>query len=230
MGVWYYYDAVGAKQGPLNDQQLKFLVIQKRIVPETQLETDGGHRGKAGQVPGLFAATVQKEPQNPTPQNVYPSAPQTPNPVPSVPQAGASSFCTNCGAPVSEQAVACMTCGAQPTGHRKFCRVCGVALNSEQVVCIRCGVAVKGAKGGSGSASKGEKSKIVAGLLALLLGAVGIHKFYLGSWGWGILYILFFWTYIPAILGLVEGIVYLCTSDEAFAEKYSAETKSAFRW
>jgi len=51
-------------------------------------------------------------------------------------------FCTNCGKPVSEHAVACMACGATPVGHRKFCRYCGVALNPEQVVCTKCGAAL----------------------------------------------------------------------------------------
>ena len=55
-----------------------------------------------------------------------------------------SLFCTNCGSPVSEQAVVCMSCGARPTGHRKFCRHCGVAINPEQVICIKCGVPIAG--------------------------------------------------------------------------------------
>jgi len=51
-------------------------------------------------------------------------------------------FCTNCGNPISEQAVACMSCGAKPDGHKKFCRHCGVALNPEQVVCVKCGTGI----------------------------------------------------------------------------------------
>jgi len=64
------------------------------------------------------------------------------------------------------------------------------------------------------------KSKVAAGLLGIFLGGLGIHKFYLGRIGLGILYILFCWTYIPAVIGLIEGIIYLCTSDENFARKY----------
>lgn len=60
------------------------------------------------------------------------------------------------------------------------------------------------------------KSKTTAGILGILLGGLGIHKFYLGKPGMGILYILFCWTYIPAIAGLVEGIIYLTQSDEKF--------------
>jgi len=64
------------------------------------------------------------------------------------------------------------------------------------------------------------KSKTTAGILAILLGGIGVHKFYLGQTGKGILYLLFFWTYIPAVLGLIEGIIYLTSSDEKFYSKY----------
>ena len=64
------------------------------------------------------------------------------------------------------------------------------------------------------------KNKNVAGILAILLGDLGIHKFYLGKIGWGIVYLLFCWTGIPAIVGLIEGIIYLCTDDETFQVKY----------
>lgn len=64
------------------------------------------------------------------------------------------------------------------------------------------------------------KNKYVAGILAILLGDLGIHKFYLGKIGWGIVYLLFCWTGIPAIVGLIEGIIYLCTDDETFQVKY----------
>lgn len=65
-----------------------------------------------------------------------------------------------------------------------------------------------------------SKSKVTAGLLAILLGAFGIHKFYLGKWIQGIIYIIFFWTYIPAILGIIEGIRYLILNDQDFARKF----------
>lgn len=65
-----------------------------------------------------------------------------------------------------------------------------------------------------------DKSKIVAGILAILLGGLGVHKFYLGRIGLGILYLLFCWTYIPAIIALVEGIIYLTSSEQKFYDKY----------
>lgn len=49
-----------------------------------------------------------------------------------------------------------------------------------------------------------KKNPSTAVLLALFLGGLGVHKFYVGQTGLGILYLLFCWTYIPAILGVIE--------------------------
>lgn len=49
-----------------------------------------------------------------------------------------------------------------------------------------------------------RKDPTTAVLLALLLGGVGAHKFYLGQVGLGVVYILFSWTFIPAIVGFIE--------------------------
>ena len=66
----------------------------------------------------------------------------------------------------------------------------------------------------------GEKNRVVAAVLAFFLGGFGIHKFYLGQIGWGIVYLIFCWTFIPAFVAFIEFIIYLCTSDEDFARKY----------
>ena len=49
-----------------------------------------------------------------------------------------------------------------------------------------------------------RKDATVGVLLALFLGGFGAHKFYMGHIGLGVLYLLFFWTFIPAIVALVE--------------------------
>jgi TM2 domain-containing membrane protein YozV len=64
------------------------------------------------------------------------------------------------------------------------------------------------------------KSKVTAGILAILLGGFGVHKFYLGKVGMGILYLVFCWTTIPSIIGLIEGIIYLTKTEEEFQRKY----------
>jgi len=64
------------------------------------------------------------------------------------------------------------------------------------------------------------KNKIVAGLLAIFLGGLGIHKFYLNQGLQGLIYLLFSWTFIPAIIAFIEGIVYMLMTDDDFAKKY----------
>jgi TM2 domain-containing membrane protein YozV len=41
-------------------------------------------------------------------------------------------------------------------------------------------------------------------ILTVLFGGLGAHRFYLREWGWGIAYVLFFWTYIPSIISIIE--------------------------
>lgn len=65
-----------------------------------------------------------------------------------------------------------------------------------------------------------SKSRSVAILLALFLGGIGGHKFYLGKPGTGLLYLAFFWTFIPAILAVLEAIGYIMSSDEDFERQY----------
>ncbi len=49
-----------------------------------------------------------------------------------------------------------------------------------------------------------RKSDVVAILLAFFLGSFGAHRFYLGENGWGILYVLFCWTFIPHLISFVK--------------------------
>ena len=56
------------------------------------------------------------------------------------------------------------------------------------------------------------KSKTTAVILALFLGDIGIHKFYLGQAGQGIIYLLLCWTFIPVILSIIDIIHYLLNS------------------
>jgi len=72
------------------------------------------------------------------------------------------------------------------------------------------------------------KNRIVAGLLAILLGSVGAHKFYLRKPGAGIFYIFLFMIFlnarlpIMAVLGLIQGLALLMMSDQEFNRKYNA--------
>jgi TM2 domain-containing membrane protein YozV len=75
---------------------------------------------------------------------------------------------------------------------------------------------------GGGLVRVSNKTKGTAAVLAIFLGGFGVHKFYLGQPIMGLLYLCFFWTFLPAIAGFFEGVGYLATSDHAFDMKYNA--------
>ena len=114
-------------------------------------------------------------------------------------------ICPQCGAPLDPSAAECRFCG------EKIVRQAPQQPPYAQAqVVYMTGI----------NPSWPVKSKIAAGVLAILLGGLGIHKFYLGKVGMGILYLLFCWTGVPAVLGLIEGIIYLCSNDENFQLKH----------
>jgi len=166
MANWHYYNESKEKIGPITGTELKQLVRQGTITPETFVEDPTGRTGLAKDVNGLkFPKTTSPEPtlsveSDPftTPAPFDPTAQTTPTP-----PSAANLFCTNCGNSVAEQAVACMSCGARPTGHKKFCRHCGVGLNPEQVVCVKCGSALNTA---GGFQSLGDGMKPVSDFLS----------------------------------------------------------------
>jgi TM2 domain-containing membrane protein YozV len=104
--------------------------------------------------------------------------------------------------------------GDEPGPDEQYCSSCGSVIKKRAEICPECGVRQTGSGGSS------EKDRTAAGVFALLLGGIGAHKFYLGQNKMGILYLCFFWTGIPAIVGFIEGILYLTKSDEEFQRKY----------
>ncbi|WP_163833732.1 TM2 domain-containing protein [Spartinivicinus ruber] len=90
-----------------------------------------------------------------------------------------------------------------------YCRNCGNKLSPKAVNCPSCGE----------PQLLNGRNKVAAALLAFFLGALGIHRFYLGQW-WGIFYLLFFWTGIPSLVSLIETIVFACTSDARWSQKH----------
>jgi hypothetical protein len=95
-------------------------------------------------------------------------------------------FCRNCGKPVNPAAIACLSCGAPPQSQTNFCWHCGKPTSAVQIICVLCGVSLEGPKADVPE----HKSKLAAGLLAIFLGCLGIHKFYLGYAGAGIVLLL----------------------------------------
>lgn len=144
-------------------------------------------------------------------------------------------YCPTCGMLVHVSAPACPGCGtalqATPSAPQqpyvaampadmKYCSGCAKPVHKTAASCPYCGARL--ASGGSGplAGPTGEKNRTMAIVLAIFLGGLGAHKFYLGQMMWGIVYLVFFWTFIPAIVGLVEGILYAGMSDEKFAAQF----------
>ena len=98
------------------------------------------------------------------------------------------------------------------------CYGCEKPLHRSAVACPHCG-AMQTPPSAEDYRDTSGKSRVTAGVLALLLGGIGVHKFYTGAWGWGIVYLLFCLTYIPALMALAEGIRYLVLSPENFYRK-----------
>ena len=82
----------------------------------------------------------------------------------------------------------------------------------------------------------GADKKITAGILAILLGGLGIHKFILGYRSAGLIMllvsilgaILIIPAVVMGIIGLVEGIIYLTKDDEDFVRQYIDQEKAWF--
>jgi len=102
----------------------------------------------------------------------------------------------------------------------KFCGECGETIKAKAEICPKCGVRQLPPPNALGTNAPNGKSKLAAALLAFFLGGLGAHKFYLGRVGQGILYLVFCWTFIPAIIAFVEFIILLTMSNESFNQKY----------
>ena len=84
------------------------------------------------------------------------------------------------------------------------------------------------------AAPESNSKKIVAGILGILLGSLGIHKFYLGYTKEGVIMLLvsvltcFVASGIMWLIGLIEGIMYLTKSDDDFEKTYITGKKGWF--
>ncbi|WKD85352.1 hypothetical protein KCTC32516_00692 [Polaribacter huanghezhanensis] len=81
---------------------------------------------------------------------------------------------------------------------------------------------------------KHESKRVISGILGIILGALGIHKFILGYTTEGIVMLLLsvvtcgIGAYFMGLIGLIEGIIYLTKSDEEFIQVYQENKKGWF--
>ena len=134
-------------------------------------------------------------------------------------------YCINCGEEIADQASVCTECGVNQStdldgGHgergadERYCVSCGELIYKQAEICPECGVEQP-------SAGSSSSDQVAAGIIAILLGWFGAHKFYQGNPKLGVLYLCFFWTGIPGLLGLVEGILILVADEDEYEEKFA---------
>jgi TM2 domain-containing membrane protein YozV len=104
------------------------------------------------------------------------------------------------------------------------CPECAQSVSEKAWSCPSCGYPLRSGKQGGRHFDPfpaiPARSRSIAILLAVFLGGLGMHKFYLNKPGMGLLYLLFCWTLIPTIASLIEAFVYLCHDDLSFQQKY----------
>lgn len=121
-------------------------------------------------------------------------------------------YCRNCGKEMDNKAVVCVECGCAAGSGNKYCNNCGKEVLPEAAACTHCGVALHDLSNGE------QKSKLVAGLLGIFLGGLGIHNFYLGYTKKAVAQLLIcllgscivVGPVLAEIWGLIEGIMILC--------------------
>ena len=122
-------------------------------------------------------------------------------------------FCRNCGNEIDNLAAVCVKCGVAAGQGTQFCPNCGATTVPGAAVCTQCGVALAQPVN-----TATQKSKLVAGLLGILLGGLGVHNFYLGYTGKAVAQLLIalltcgFGATVTLVWGLIEGIMILTGS------------------
>jgi len=90
-------------------------------------------------------------------------------------------FCRNCATQLADKAAYCISCGRRPLEGNRYCQSCGQETLPGAEICVKCGVRL---------GPSGEKDWLVALILSVLLGGLGVDRFYLGYVGLGILKLL----------------------------------------
>lgn len=121
-------------------------------------------------------------------------------------------YCRNCGEPISPEAYVCTKCGVANGAGYHYCPNCGKRTDPQAVICVSCGIML------AQPVPQGEqKSKLVAGLLGLFLGWIGIHNFYLGRTGFAVAQLILsvllpiiscgYLAWVTPLWGVIEGIL-----------------------
>jgi TM2 domain-containing membrane protein YozV len=124
--------------------------------------------------------------------------------------------CRHCGKQMDANAAVCTNCGVMRGRGEGFCWNCASTLGPNAAICVTCGADVRTVasrySGTRAPLEPGARSKVTAGILGILLGGFGVHRFYLGYTALGVAQIVVtVCTFgIGSLWGTIEGILILC--------------------
>lgn len=128
--------------------------------------------------------------------------------------------------------VDCPYCAEKINGKAKKCKHCGEMLDATMRELELLKLQKKDIYVTNNAASmavsppfttrSARKSKGTTFLLALLLGAIGAHRFYLGQPFIGLIYLIFCWTGATLFVSLAEAIYFFFLKNEEFDRKYNS--------
>jgi len=138
-------------------------------------------------------------------------------------------FCTKCGAQNDDTSQNCVQCqavlpviGSRPTAYQSDYQ----PPFQSGYQPIQPPAPIYGQSPGVDWQALGADKKIVAGILAIILGGFGVHKFILGYQREGVIMLLvsvlscFTLAGVMHVIGIIEGIIYLTKTDEDFVRTY----------
>jgi TM2 domain-containing membrane protein YozV len=107
----------------------------------------------------------------------------------------------------------------KPKTDEMYCSCCGSIIKRQAEICVNCGVRVSTQPLAVGVVTS-DKSRLAAGLLGILLGGIGVHRFYLGNIGIGIIQIIvtIITLGIGSLWGFIEGIIIIAGANWKDAE------------
>ena len=106
-------------------------------------------------------------------------------------------YCRHCGKELPAGAELCISYGVRPLNGNKFCQNCGAETKPEQEICLKCGTLLKRE---DKQIDPTRKNQLMALLLCLFVGWLGVHRYYMGRVGSGVAMLVLYLSGLVAFL------------------------------